>query len=65
MTNREKLHNMAIYDLLVQMSYFDCPIAAIEDDDVITANHCREHDHNCEECIAAWLNEEVHHERLS
>lgn len=61
MTNREKLHNMAIYDLLVMMSYFDCPIAAIEDDDVITADHCRKHEQNCKNCIAAWLNEEVRH----
>jgi hypothetical protein len=60
MTNREKLIQTNIYDLLcrINRSCFpeSCVVTALDKD--IPSQHC-EAQISCEGCIESWLNEEV------
>lgn len=59
MTNREKLNNTNIYDLLVEMNTKGCFVGCIID---MFTDHkvelCKSHE-RCQSCINDWLNSEV------
>lgn len=63
MTNREKLLNTNIYDLLVsiQDNIFQCVLEAIEGHSIPCAYDidCCSQDANCKKCIQEYLNKEV------
>ena len=56
MTNREKLANMALYDLLcsMQMEFRDEPACVLE---LLQSGGCRAE--SCRDCIAEYLNEKA------
>ena len=65
-TNREKLLNTAIYDLLVSMQgelgyakehgeAYPCIMDALGEN--LPGLRCCKHNGKCRECIAGWLNE--------
>lgn len=62
MTNREKLIQTNIYDLLCNMNKAitgfncDCVMAALTDGEKTYGTECGS---KCGECIAKWLNEEA------
>jgi len=63
MTNREKLLNTNIYDLLVKMNDNMITSMCVLDlfvDGFVACPKCETiSDFNCNKCIADWLNEEV------
>ena len=64
MTNREKLLNMSIYDLLLSLTPEVCRLRLITRD-INIYKRCPKYTNNvtfrveCKKCIADWLNEEV------
>ena len=70
MTNREKITQMCIYDLLCKMqstldSIYDCSICVLDALGAQDLNvRCSKYNgignpDRCKDCIAAWLNEEA------
>ncbi len=63
MKNREKLHNRALYDLMITKSrckYKNCPMEMVGErkhECVAVPEGLAQTD--CDRCIQAWLNEEV------
>ncbi len=62
MTNRQKLIETNIYDLLCNMNkaitgfQCDCVMCALTDGEITYSSDCCE---SCGECIARWLGEEA------
>lgn len=60
MTNRDKLLNMSLYDLIMSVNcHRGCKLAVITDE--LLTQICYEHKGKCSECIADWLNREAKH----
>lgn len=55
MKNREKLHNRALYDLMMTISRSRHKLCPIE----IVGERKPECDGSCEKCVQEWLNREV------
>lgn len=68
-TNRDKLLHTAEYDTLCQMNtrlrmydgWRPCIMTAMGLDYFARSERCKRFGTSCKDCIAAWLNEEVHH----
>lgn len=66
-TNRDKLLHVAEYDTLCKMNirlreydgWRPCIMTALGLDFFARAERCKKYEIRCEDCIAAWLNEEA------
>ena len=57
MTNRDKLLNMSLYDLIMSLNGGKhCRLQLLNES--VTTDRCRKYKWNCEECLQAWLNEQ-------
>ena len=58
MTNRDKLLNMSLYDLIMSLNGGKhCRLQLLNE--YATTERCRKFKWNCSECLQAWLNEQA------
>ena len=63
MTNRDKLLNMSLYDLIMSTNvYRGCKLATFTDE--LLTEICKKHDYKCDECVNDWLNREAQHNKI-
>lgn len=61
MTNRDKLLNMSLYDLIMSVNlHRGCKLAIFTDEPLTEL--CTKYDRDCGKCVNEWLNRE-HHSR--
>ena len=57
MTNRDKLLNMSLYDLIMSVNcHRGCKLAVFTDEELTEL--CNKYNRDCDKCVNDWLNRE-------
>lgn len=63
MTNRDKLLNTCIYDLIMSTNpHRGCKLAIFTDEPL--GDLCRKYKWECKDCVQEWLNQEAKHNKI-